>query len=266
MKHNWKITILLLSMFLATQIIGLYVINHYSPIEVVNHVEQNTTSPQLPFGLQPQPIPPQTSFWTTYFPSIIFAFIIAISLYFLLTKFRSKFVLRAWFFVVVIIALSVSIISFLPYPLPFMIMALVVATVLAFFKIYKQNFLIHNLTELFIYPGIAAIFVAILNSPTDPNQGIYAIIILLIIISLYDMWAVWHSGVMQKMAKYQINNLKIFGGFFVPYISKRLKLKLKKEGRAGRKNKKIKVNIALLGGGARPSPHRRVPRPDWARR
>ena len=62
------------------------------------------------------------------------------------------------------------------------------------------------------------------------------------------MWAVWHSGVMQKMAKYQINNLKIFGGFFVPYISKRLKLKLKKEGRAGRKNKKIKVNIALLGG------------------
>ena len=35
--------------------------------------------------------------------------------------------------------------------------------------------------------------------------GIMGIIILLLAISLYDMWAVWKSELMQKMAKYQIN-------------------------------------------------------------
>ncbi|MFZ1970999.1 MAG: presenilin family intramembrane aspartyl protease [Candidatus Nanoarchaeia archaeon] len=249
MKHNWKITILLLSMFIVTQLIGLYVINYYSPVQVVNHIEQNTTAPPLPFGLEPPAVPQQANFWETYFPSIIFAFIIAISLFFILTKFRAEFVLRAWFFIVIVIALSVTLISFFPNSLVFIIGSLIVSIVLSYFKIYRQNFLIHNITELFIYPGIAAIFVALLSSPTSPDQGIYAAIILLVLISLYDMWAVWHSGVMQKMAKYQINNLKIFGGFFVPYISKRLRLKLKKLNKSGKKNKKLKVNIALLGGG-----------------
>jgi len=75
------------------------------------------------------------------------------------------------------------------------------------------------------------------------------VLLLLLIISVYDIWAVWHSGIMQKMAKYQINNLKIFSGFFVPYMSRKLKMKLKKMKKSKLKNKKIKVNIAILGGG-----------------
>ena len=63
------------------------------------------------------------------------------------------------------------------------------------------------------------------------------------------MWAVWHSGIMQKMAKYQINNLKVFSGFFVPYISKEMRMKIKKMKKTKVKNKKIKVNLAILGGG-----------------
>ncbi|MEI6850045.1 MAG: hypothetical protein WCK29_03325, partial [archaeon] len=64
--------------------------------------------------------------------------------------------------------------------------------------------------------------------------------------------AVWHSGVMQKMAKYQIKTLKIFSGFFIPYLGKKERdmvnqAKLSKSMKL--KNKKIKVNIALLGGG-----------------
>src|SRR3989338_635631 len=61
------------------------------------------------------------------------------------------------------------------------------------------------------------------------------------------MWAVWHSGIMQKMAKYQINTLNIFSGFFVPYISK--KIRLEKIKKSELKKKKIKVNVAILGGG-----------------
>src|SRR5690606_10869114 len=75
---------------------------------------------------------------------------------------------------------------------------------------------------------------------------------LLLLISVYDAWAVWHSGIMQKMAKYQMDNLKIFSGFFVPYASKKVKekiAKLKKLPEKERMIHSVKVNIALLGGG-----------------
>jgi presenilin-like A22 family membrane protease len=63
------------------------------------------------------------------------------------------------------------------------------------------------------------------------------------------MWAVWHSGVMQKMAKYQINELKIFSGFFIPYVSNQVKMELKDLPKSELKNKKVKANVAILGGG-----------------
>jgi presenilin-like A22 family membrane protease len=109
-------------------------------------------------------------------------------------------------------------------------------------KIFKRNLIIHNLTELLIYPGIATLFVPILN--------FWSIIVLLLIISIYDIWAVWHSGIMQKMAKYQINTLKVFSGFFIPYISKKMRKQLQKLRKNKKlKNKKVRVNIAILGGG-----------------
>ena len=63
------------------------------------------------------------------------------------------------------------------------------------------------------------------------------------------MWAVWHSGIMQKMAKYQINKLKIFAGLFVPYASKQVKAKIKNMKKSDLKKKKIRINLAILGGG-----------------
>ncbi len=249
MKHSWKITILILSMFIITQFIGLYVVNYYSPVKVVNSVQENVTAPnQLPYGLQPPPENEQINVGQTLL-YIIPAFIIAIALFFVLTKFKAEFVLKAWFFVVVIIALSTSIITFFPSStLLFVLISLAVAIPLAFIKTYRQNFLIHNITELFIYPGIAAVFVALLSGSNNSNNGVYSIMVLLVLISIYDIWAVWHSGIMQKMAKYQINKLKIFSGFFIPYVSRKTRLKLRKMKKAG-KNKKVQVNIALLGGG-----------------
>jgi presenilin-like A22 family membrane protease len=141
----------------------------------------------------------------------------------------------------VVIALFLSFYSLFPKYLLFTIVASVSALVLGFIKIFRRNFLVHNLTELLIYPGIATIFVPLLN--------FWSIIVLLVIISIYDIWAVWHSGIMQKMARYQIDKLKVFSGFFVPYISKNLRMKLNKMKKSKLKNKKIKVNLAILGGG-----------------
>ena len=238
MKHNLKITAIILIMFIVTQFIGIYVVNHYFS-------EEN----ELPFGLETPKVEKQADY-SIFFGLIIIAFIIAIFLFFFLAKFKIEFILRLWFFVVVVIALSITIFSvtrnfdkFLFGIIP--LIAILVALPLAIIKIFKRNFLVHNFTELLVYPGIAAVFVPLLN--------IYTVIGLLVLISIYDMWAVWKSGIMQKMAKYQINKLKIFSGFFVPYLSKQMRTKIKGWKKTMKKTelkkKKIKINIAILGGG-----------------
>ena len=227
MKHNLKITAILLLMFLLTQFIGLYVINHYS-------------NNDLPLGLEtPEVEEPRE--YNQLFVSIIFAFVIAISLLFLLTHFKSEFLLRIWFLVVIIIGLVIALTSMIPFFKYSLLITLILVVPLALVKVYKQDFIVHNITELFIYPGISAVFVPIFN--------VWTIIALLILISIYDAWAVWHSGIMQKMAKYQINKLKVFSGFFIPYVSNRMRMKLKKLKKSELKKKKIKVNVAILGGG-----------------
>ena len=55
---------------------------------------------------------------------------------------------------------------------------------------------------------------------------------------------------MQKMAKYQIEKLKLFSGFFVPYIKKEDRIKIEEAKNNKKKSLKgIKVNLAILGGG-----------------
>jgi len=245
MKHNIKITIILIAMFLVTQIIGLFVINFYE-----------TSDTELPYWMEPPAdINPETSII-----SILFAFALAITLFFLLTKINAEKFIRGWFFVVTTIAIGLTInafiIFFLKNPLnPYeylSIIALVFAIPLAYLKIFKRNILIHNFTELLIYPGIAAVFVPIL--------GVLGIIILLLAISLYDIWAVWHSKFMQNMARYQMDKLKFFTGFFIPYAGTKVKQKIKllrekyknkseKTRDDAFKKAKIKVNLAILGGG-----------------
>ncbi len=230
MKHNLKITLIILAMFIITQFIGLYVVNHYL-----------TPENKLPYGMETPEIQDNSEFYTSFFPSIIIAFVIAFTLLILLTRFKFDFILKIWFFIVVLLAMGIFLVSILPNEKYIPLIALVFALPFALLKVYKRNLLVHNTTELVIYPSIAAVFVPLLNFWTT--------IIILVLISFYDMWAVWRSGIMQKMAKYQINQLKIFSGFFVPYISKKVRMELKTLPKSKLKNKKIKASVAILGGG-----------------
>ena len=233
MKHDLRITFIILALFVLAQLLGLYVVNHYQ--EGKN---------ELPFGLQSPTIQNQSDYYS-FFPSIILAFIFAILIFFFLTKVRVEFILKAWFFAVVVISLSISFLSILSPIKNALLFSFVLASCLAALKVFKRNFIVHNATEIFIYPGIASVFVPLLNP--------WTVIALLILISIYDAWAVWHSGIMQKMAKYQIDKLKIFSGFFVPYLSKQLREKIaklkKKLPKSKLKKQKIRVNVAILGGG-----------------
>jgi len=238
-------------MFFLTQLIGLGVVYSYTPVieqVMINGTLQNVTINPLPYGMEPPPIERQVDFFMML-PYIIIAFVIAILFVFLLTKFKAKIFMRLWFFLVVILVLGITLnavlMRFTPYS---SLIALAIALPLAIFKIFKRNMLVHNITELMVYPGIAVVFIPLLN--------VWTIILLLIAISLYDMWAVWHSGFMQKMAKFQMDELKIFAGFFVPYLSKGQKQKIKKlkeqEKLAKTKTgqpKTMKVSVAILGGG-----------------
>ena len=243
MKHNLKLTLILISMFIITQFIGLGMIHIYNSsqeVEVLNQttgqLENITITPQIPYGLQPPEIEAASALW-----SISISMVIAILLVLLLMTIKANLFLRLWFFVVATIAIAISINGiFIITKLPLQyqaIIALIIALPLAFFKVFKQNLIIHNLTELIIYPGIAAILV--------PIFSIWTVIIFLILISVYDIYAVWHAKFMQKMAKFQINELKVFSGFFVPYIRPEDRRFLNKKG----KGKKIKVSLAILGGG-----------------
>lgn len=233
MKHSLKITLLLLAMFFIAQLIGIGVTASYNSF----------SSGTLPGWIEPpKDIAPQTSLF-----SILFAIVLGVVLMFALMRFKAEVFLRIWFFVVVIIAMAITINAGLSlFKLPFILSA-IIALPLAFFKIFARNIKVHNLTELIIYPGVAALFVPILN--------IWTVVVLLILISLYDMYAVWHSGIMQKMAKYQINEVKIFAGLFVPYLNKKdrdLVRNSKKDAKLKNskiKGKKVKVNVAILGGG-----------------
>jgi presenilin-like A22 family membrane protease len=239
-------------MFLVTQFIGLFVVNAYAPesLTILNpetgEQEIMMSEGSLPFGLQTPSDEP-----TPNFLSIVFAFALAFALIFILMKYKWKMVIRLWFFFVIALALGISINAILKYTsiMNVSIVALAFAIPLAFVKIFHPNVYIHNITELLIYPGIAAVFVPILTP--------ISVIAVLILISIYDMWAVWRVGIMQKMAKFQMEELKIFGGFLIPSVSDKVKkqiakIKQKYKGKkmpAKIKKKKFKVSLAILGGG-----------------
>ncbi len=244
MKHTKKVTIVLLSMFFIAQIIGLFVTNVYKPhsFSVLNETTgelMNVSEYNIPYGFNP-PSDISTANATT---SIIIALIIAVLLMLFLIKLKAEVFLRIWFFVVIIVGIALALNAF-AFKLPHSsLIALVIAIPFAFLKVFRRNIIIHNLTEMLVYPGIASVFIPLLS--------IWSVVVLLLLISIYDIYAVWHAGFMQKMAKYQMEKVRVFSGFFVPYLRKkdRLMIKRYKEMKLKPKNKKIKVNVAILGGG-----------------
>ena len=141
-------------MFVVTQLIGLYAINFYS-----------SDGSKIPYGMDNRGVDTAQGVQFSLLQSIIISFVIAILIVFLLMKINSIWFMRAWFFVVITLALGITLNIAtvqlnLVYP---SIFAIILAIFLAYLKVFKRNIIVHNVTELLIYPGIAAIFVAMLN-------------------------------------------------------------------------------------------------------
>ena len=222
MKHSIKVTIFLVIFFLLAQIIGLAIINNYIDYNASKQSGKIIFS-NLPYDLERPPIENKTSS-AAY---ILAAVIIGTVLILLLAKFKKPVWWKVWFFLAVIFALGIAFSAFIN-PL----LALGIALILAYFKVFKPNFIIHNLTELFVYGGIAVIFVPVMN--------LTAAFILLLVISIYDAYAVWKSKHMIKLAKFQSKS-KVFAGFLIPYKPAKLS--------SEKMVKESKLKTAILGGG-----------------
>ncbi len=225
MKHTLRITIFLILFFMISQIIGLSIVN--SSIKSVTKTETGEIEviySETAIGERPE-MEPNVSFWY-----IIGAVLIGTGLVLLIIKFRKVNLWKFWFFIAVWLTTTVALGVFVDRRI-----AYVVCLLFALWKVYKPNIYVHNLTELFMYAGIAVIFVPLLN--------VFWAIILLLAISAYDMFAVWKSKHMVKMAKFQTKS-NVFAGLFIPYGMKRRisKIKTKKTSKKG-------GNVAILGGG-----------------
>jgi len=224
MKHTLNITLLLVSIFFITQVIGLAVTNEY--IDHKKTIEtKKVTFEVLPYNLERPQIEESTSYiW------ILSAIFIGTLLLLLLIKFKKFNLWKLWFFLAVFFTLAIAFSAFMQSTI-----AAILAFMFAIIKIFKPIIIVQNLTEIFIYGGLAAIFVPIIN--------IFAAFMLLILISIYDIIAVTKTKHMVKLAKFQMKS-KVFAGFMIPYGREGGKIVTKEKGAKGKGTK-----VAVLGGG-----------------
>ncbi len=236
MKHPTKLTTILIIFFIVSQVLGLYIISQNIDFKKSDETGKPEFK-QLPAGME-RPEVEENYSWVY----ILLGVLIGTGILLLLIRFKLVSFWKFWFFLAIFMCLTVAFATFTNG-----LIAAVLAIILTYFKIIKPNTYVHNLTELFIYAGLAVIFVPILNT--------ISVIILLILISLYDMYAVWKSKHMIKLAKFQTQS-KVFAGFSIPYNTKKGKLVkiLHKKLKTTKKIEKKSVggsNIshAILGGG-----------------
>jgi presenilin-like A22 family membrane protease len=205
MKHPSKITIILVILFIVSQLIGLFIIHHY-------------LGQALPLGIEAPAVDQDFS----YLPLLI-GIALATALALVLVKTEAVRVWKAWFALSIFVTLTIAFTVFVPQ-----VAAAIIAAAIALWRIFRPNPYVHNFAELFIYGGLAAIFVPILN--------LWAALILFGVIAIYDMVAVWKTKHMVKMAQFQTKT-KMFAGLLVQY------------GKPSTKKTKKKGENAILGGG-----------------
>ncbi len=221
MKHKLTITIILLALFLLAQYLGLAILHNYiDPAK--SREEGKTVFKDLPIGERP-PLEEKTSYI-----SIMLTILIGTAILFILFKYNLHWIWKAWFLLAVVLSLTISFSAFVTV-LP----AFLLALLLGFWKILRPNIIIHSFTELFVYGGLAVIFVPVLN--------LLSMSILLVLIAGYDAYAVWKSKHMITLAKAQTEQ-KLFAGLIIPY-------KMPSLVRKASKVPTQKVRTAVLGGG-----------------
>ncbi|MBD3310230.1 hypothetical protein GF351_03345 [Candidatus Woesearchaeota archaeon] len=246
MKHTLKVTLILVLVFIIAQIIGLGIVNEY--IDHQTTVETGNVTFHTGLGGQEAPdMGESPTYFVFYIAGIV---LLGTIIVLLMIRFQKVNIWKLWFLTAVTICLAYAFYRFLLKLFPSVSTATWVAVgiglFLGYFKVYRPNIYIHNATEIFVYGGLAAILVPI------EVFTIWSAVGILLLISLYDMYAVWKSKHMIKMAEFQ-SDAKVFAGLLIPYKrpgkgkKKEAKIKTKTSPKKAVKSESIKT--AVLGGG-----------------
>lgn len=231
MKHTYFITLLLFGLFMTAQAIGLGVVNAYLSV-TPEGVEWKSLPSIAGVQVERPDVEPQYSIWY-----ILFAVLLGTILILIIIRLRTMLLWKLWFTLAVTLCLFIAFAAFVRPSFAFSL-----AFALGLLKVFRPNIYVHNITELFVYGGLAAIFVPILDV-------LYAFI-LLVLLSLYDMYAVWKSKHMVSMAQFQTKS-GIFAGLLLPYekTGTLLKTAPKASKQAKQTGGQKTVKTAVLGGG-----------------
>lgn len=243
MKHSVFITALLLIVFLLAQTNGLFVLDYY--INMKESAAQGKTVVNEEAYKQSNITAPRVENESSSYIYIILALLVGTGLVLVLIKYRQRKIWKIWFLLSVIVALVISLNTWmfrlfhaLSTPSVLYLCTVGVSSILAYIKVFRHSVIIHNITEIFIYGGLAALLVPILN--------IISMTIVLLIVAVYDMYAVWKSKHMITMAQFQTQE-KVFAGVCIPYKAipseKKISEKIQKVA------KTEKASTAILGGG-----------------
>lgn len=235
MKHNLLVTITLLVFFILAQVVGLWLINIDASVTKDESGNIVVAHEDTSLGARPE------TKGAGSFLYLIIGVAIGTILVLILARFKKVNIWKFWFFLAVWMAMSISIGVvvktqwFFAYDA-----AMLIALILAVWKIFKTNIVIHNVTEVLIYAGIAVLLVPIFD--------VFWSIMLLLAISLYDMYAVWKSKHMIKMAKFQTQS-NVFAGLMIPYKMKQMQKPKSQKISSPKLSEKLKPKTAILGGG-----------------
>ena len=218
MKYDLRTMLTLVLLFFLTQLVGLSILYKDISIKIGPTGEREVVHGETVLGPRPE-----ITGWET-FAWIMSGIAISTGLILIIVWLKKVVWWKALFFISVFLTISLALGVFIPTEYAFAL-----AFALAALKLYKPNLFIHNIAQVLMYSGIAILLV--------PLFDVTWIIALLIIISLYDIYAVFKSKHMVKMALFQAKS-KLFAGITIP---------LKKAKRV--KGKKIRLREAIIGGG-----------------
>lgn len=229
MKHPFSITSIFIALFIVAQLVGLLVMNLG-----VTQVDTNTGS--VDFADTAAGERPQLT-GLAALAYIVFGVAIGTIILLFIAKKGSVIWWKIWFFLAVWISISITLGVLTQNTL----LSWLLGFALAYLKLWKKNMWTHNISEILIYPGLAFFLVPLLDIKT--------VIFLLILISIYDAYAVWKSKHMVTMAKFT-TKANIFPGFNINYDSKKANKQVEeKDAKKSRLKKKGKKTSGVLGGG-----------------
>lgn len=226
MKHPLVTTLLLLFLFVAAQIIGLSLVN----ISITGETTTPAGEQELTYATTAIGERPDFRGYQSFLFLLIGVFVGTLLLLFLI-RLKKVRIWQLWFFLAVFLSTAVAFGVVVDH-----LVAILLGALLAYLKVYRPNPIVHNITEIFMYGGIAVILV--------PLFDLVWIALVLVVISIYDVIAVNKTRHMVEMAKFQTEQ-RLFAGLMVPRGGA-------VQGRPSKRTKRAKRatgGTAILGGG-----------------